>query len=357
VRLVFLTQVLDRRDAILGFVPGWVEGLARRCERVRVVALATGDVAGLPDNVDVRAVGRRGRLGRWLRYRAALGEAFGRDGFDAVLAHMVPRYALLARGPARAAGARTYLWYTHAGVDRRLERAVAAVEKVFTASPESLRVDTPRRVVTGHGIDLDHFDDRGAVPARPTRLITVGRLTPAKDPLTVLRCLAVLVGRGWDVHLELIGGGMTELDKSYARAIEAEIAHLDLGRRVTRTGPVPYPEVPEHYHRASVLVSASRTGSVDKVVLEAMAARRPVVTCNEAFPRVLAPLGDAARALAFEPGDAEGLADKVEGLLRLPAPERAALGERLRAIVARDHELERLLDRLVAEMQPAGGRP
>lgn len=350
-RLLFLTQVVDAQDAILGFVPRWLAGLARNVERVRAVALAVGDTSGLPDNVDVRAIGRRGRVRRWLRYRAAMREAFRRDGFDTVLAHMVPRYTLLAHAEAARAGAGEYLWYTHAGVDRRLFLATERVKKVFTASRESLRLDTPKRVVTGHGIDLDHFGVRGEAPAWPPRLLAVGRLTPAKDPLTVLRAVALLVGRGRDVHLDLVGGGMTELDERFKNSIEATIEELGLGDRVHRTGPVPYPDVPRHYARASVLVSASRTGSVDKVVLEAMAAGRPVVTSNEAFPPLLAELGpEDARTACFAPGDAEGLAERVDRLLSLSDGERLALGERLRAIVARDHEVDALMARLVREM-------
>ena len=169
VKLLFLTQTIDAQDAVLGFVPRWIQGLARRCERVRVVALEAGDVSTLPANVDVRVVGREGRLRRWLRYRAILSEALAKDRFDVVLAHMVPRYALVAAGPAHRHGARVYLWYTHAAVDSRLKRASRTVEKVFTASPESLRIDTEKRVVTGHGIDLHHFADRGEEPDWATR--------------------------------------------------------------------------------------------------------------------------------------------------------------------------------------------
>ena len=349
-KLLFLTQVIDAGDAVLGFVPRWIEGLARRVERVRVVALEAGDLSTLPANADVRVIGRRGRIVRWLRYRAALREALVRDGFDAVLAHMVPRYALLARAPARRAGARLYLWYTHAAVDARLLQAVGSVERVFTASPESLRVDTAKRVVTGHGIDLDHFATRGEEPARPARLLAVGRLTPAKDPLTVLAAFEELVARGHDLHLDLVGGGLTVQDKSYVRNVEDRIAAAGLADRVHLAGAVPYREVPASYRRASVVVNASLTGSVDKVVLEAMACGRPVVSCNESIPPILAELGGVAGDMRFERGDARGLADRCERLLALPPAEREALGSRLRAIVARDHEVDALMARLVREM-------
>jgi glycosyltransferase involved in cell wall biosynthesis len=322
---------------------------------VRVVALEAGDVSTLPANVDVRVVGREGRLRRWLRYRAILSEALAKDRFDVVLAHMVPRYALVAAGPAHRHGARVYLWYTHAAVDSRLKRASRTVEKVFTASPESLRIDTEKRVVTGHGIDLHHFADRGEEPDSPPRLLAVGRLTPSKDPLTAVEAVSILVAEGRDLRLDLVGAGRTKVDQVYAREVEEKVESLGLGDRVSKLGDVPYLEIPKWYARSSVVINASSTGSLDKVVLEAMAMRRPFVSCNEAVPRVIASLGARADALAFRRGDARDLAQKIKALLDMPKAERSRLGDDLRAIVARDHEVDALMARLCDEMSAETG--
>ena len=352
-KLLFLTQVLDANDAVLGFVPRWIEGLARRCERVRVLALEVGNIEGLPANVDVREIGRRGWIGRYLRNRGYLKRALLEEGFDTVFAHMVPRYTLLSTGLAKKAGAREFLWYTHGAVDGRLERAVKAVELVFTASEESLRIDTPKKVVTGHGIDLEHFSSRGVEPVRPIRLLEVGRLTPAKDPLTVIAAVGILVSRGFDVHLDLVGGGLVASDDAYARRVAEQIDVGGLRERVVLHGAVPYREIVPYYQRATMVLSASRTGSIDKVVLESMACARPVVTCNDSFPRLFRELGADGEKLLFEPGSAASLADRIEGILRLRQPERTALGERLRSLVARDHEVDALMGRLVDHMQRA----
>lgn len=349
-KLVFLTQVYDDGDAVLGFVPRWVAGLARHCERVRVIALAAGAVRDVPANVDVRAVGRRGTLLRWWRYKAYLREALARDGFDTVLAHMVPRYTLLARGPARRHGARTFLWYTHAAVDTRLLRAVDAVEKVFTASSTSLRVDTEKRVVTGHGIDLDHFQQRGEGTAQPARIVSVGRLTPSKDPLTILDAVARLRAEGHDVFLDLIGGGRTVQDVEYGKRIAERIDAHALAPFVNQPGEVAYADIPRWYERASVVVNASSTGSLDKVVLEAFALGRPAVSCNDAQEPLVRELGALGRELVFARGDAADLARRIAYWLALPAPERLRAGATLRALVARDHDVERLCARLVREM-------
>lgn len=346
-KLLFLTQVVDANDAVLGFVPGWISGLARHCSEVRSITLRAGDLSTLPVNASVRVVGERGRVLRWLRYQWFLREALSKDGFDAVLAHMVPRYALLARSRARSAGAGLFLWYTHAGVDERLKLAVEQVDRVFTASEESLRVETPRRVVTGHGIDLSHFQLADPAGRVPLRILSVGRMTPAKDPLVVIEALARLRSEGLPATLEIVGGTMTEADRMYENAVRARIRELGLESVVELCGAEPWRMIGRRYSRASLLVNASHTGSVDKVVLEAMACGTPILSCNDSIPRVLAALGSEREAHLFRPGDPADLARKAATLLALPAPQRQVLGARLRTIVERDHEVGALMKRLV----------
>lgn len=349
-KLVFVTQVLDRGDAVLGFTSRWVRSFAQRCERVRVLALELGDVSDLPSNVDARELGRRGRISRYLRYRKLLNEAFS-DGFDTVLSHMVPRYAIHAHGPATKAGARDFLWYTHAGVDARLIKAIDRVERVFTATPESLRVETSKRCVTGHGIDTEHFNSAGSLPTDPPRLLSVGRLTPKKDPLTIIEALGRLRASGRDVGLDLVGAGLVKSDESYARAVRQRIDDFRLTDRVRLLGSVPYLEVPANYAAASIVVNSSLTGSLDKVTLEAMASRRPVISCNDTAPALFAELGADAELCCFPAGDDAALADRIERLLDRGPSGRGALGERLRQIVVRDHQTDELIARLVREME------
>jgi hypothetical protein len=79
--------------------------------------------------------------------------------------------------------------------------------------------------------------------------------------------------------------------------------------------------------RARVMVNASRTGSIDKVVLEAMACGALPLTCNEAFVPLLGP--ELSARLTFRLGDPADLAAGVQRLLALPPGEAAALGARL----------------------------
>jgi hypothetical protein len=77
VKLLFLTQVLDRNDAVLGFVPRWIEALARAL-RARARRRARGRrherLAGERRLARDR---RSGTIRRWLRYRACCAKRCG----------------------------------------------------------------------------------------------------------------------------------------------------------------------------------------------------------------------------------------------------------------------------------------
>ena len=238
-----------------------------------------------------------------------------------------------------------YLWYTHKGIDRSLKLAVPLVRKVFTASEESfrLRAGHGRRVVTGHGIDCARFAPTGS--PRPTAVLTVGRLAPSKGQDELLDALERLPECP---PTEIAGDILLEQDAPFRDALHARAAAF--GGRVHFLGAVPWPRVAPLMQRARVMVNASRTGSVDKVVLEAMACGTLPLSCNESFLPVFGP--ELAPRLSYRMGDAGELADRLEALLALPEAERDELGERLRGIVRRDHDLCRLVPRLVAEMEP-----
>ena len=56
-RLLILTQAVDRSDSNLAFFHSWVEAFAARCDTVTVVCLREGEHA-LPANVRVLSLGK-----------------------------------------------------------------------------------------------------------------------------------------------------------------------------------------------------------------------------------------------------------------------------------------------------------
>ncbi len=166
----------------------------------------------------------------------------------------------------------------------------------------------------------------------------------------MLAALSILVSRGLDVHLDLVGGTLAAGDPAYLRTVRETIEVGNLSERVHLHGTVSYREIPAWYRRASIVMNPSLTGSLDKVVLEGMATGRPVVSCNDSIAPLFDELGPRRDWLLFEPGNASELAERLEHLLQVAPAGRAELGTRLRRIVERDHEVDQLMQRLVTHM-------
>ncbi len=264
-RLLIVTQAVDVHDPLLGFFHRWIQEFAKQVEHVEVICLREGEHA-LPENVRVHALGK-GKLLRAVRF---LGLVFSlRRKYDAVFVHMNPEYVVLAGKFWRFAGKRIGLWYTHKNVDTKLRIAEALTHHVFTASKESFRLISKKLHVMGHGIDTDFFMPSDKV--REEHLLSVGRLMPSKRHDLAIRT-AVTAGR----PLRIIGEGPEHAS--------LEALAKDVGASVMFLGALTQDAVRNEYQSAHTLLHTSETGSLDKVVLEALACGTPVVTTSEAYP-------------------------------------------------------------------------
>jgi glycosyltransferase involved in cell wall biosynthesis len=344
-----ITQKVDLDDDVLGFTHTWVNKLAGRVAHLYVLALSVGRHE-LLDNVTLYSMGKEqgaGRLRRLVNFNRAVTSLVLRRRVDGVFVHMVPLYAILAAPWARLAGAPTALWYTHKRVSWKLRLAHRLVDRVVTASPESFRLPGDKVVVTGHGIDTDVFRPAGGPrPERPFTVLSVGRISPIKDYETLVEAADILVNQRQRRNLRwvVVGEAGTPAQGAYRERLGAEVQRRGLSEYLEFAGAAPHRQVVGYYQRADLFVNLSRTDSLDKAVLEAMACGLAPLTCNLAFGPLL---GALAPRLTFAAQDAPGLADKIERLARLSEMERETLGRELRAVVVQRHSVEGLMDRLV----------
>ncbi|NOS67067.1 MAG: glycosyltransferase [Candidatus Peribacteraceae bacterium] len=334
-RLLIVTQKVDRHDPILGFFHRWIEEFAKHCERVIVIGQNVGDY-DLPKNVTVLSLGKE--KGAWkvaqvLRYRWLLLRY--RKEYDAIFVHMTPIWAVLAFKDALILRKNLYLWYEARGDRWPLKLALRIVKKVFSASPAGIPVQTPKSVITGHGIDTEIFSPGGL--RDPHKIIAVGRVTASKQLHVIIGTLARLPK---EFRLSVYGHAITAADHTLIRTLEKEDAMRAVAGRV-EIGSVTHEEIVHRMRAAALFLHASKT-SLDKALLEAMACGCLVVSCSEAARGTLPP-----ECLST----AEGMADRAKTLLGLPEPEQEALRRQLREIVVRNHSLARLVERLVREMQ------
>ena len=169
----------------------------------------------------------------------------------------------------------------HLTLDRMTTRltvgsvCVSAGVRRFSADRGGL--DPDRLVVIPNGVDPARFAqvepvDRSTlgVPTHAVLTLYVGRLDPQKGLDTLLDAAAIVARACPDWHLALVGAGPIRA------ALEAKAASLpDLAGRVHWLGRRG--DVPGLLRGADLLVLPSRWEGMPNVVLEAMAAGRPVV--------------------------------------------------------------------------------
>jgi glycosyltransferase involved in cell wall biosynthesis len=199
--------------------------------------------------------------------------------------------------------------------DLALKNRIARAEQLHTIHNAVDDVPLPLRAQPG---------------AEPARIVAVARLEAPKDPETLLRAMAPLGDRPWE--LEWIGDGPME------PAVRRLAEHLGLASKVQFAGyrPDPAPAL----GAAQIFVLASRSEGFPRSILEAMRAGLPVIASE--VGGVSEAVEHGVTGLLAAPGDAAGLTAAIGSLL-----ENAALRERLGAAGRRAYESRFRLERMV----------
>lgn len=268
-RLLIITQTVDVEDSYLGFFVRWIEEFAKHCEQVEVICLKEGKHS-LSANMRVHSLGKEVRVSRikyllnFYRYVWNLPHEY-----DAVFVHMNPEYVVLGGLLWRVWGKKIALWYMHKSVTIKLRVATHLSNIIFTGSKESFRLKSNKVHVMGHGIDTDFFCPDSSI-TRGDWALSVGRLMRSKRHDLAIR-RAAEVGKA----LRIAGEGPERARlEALARELHASVQFL---------GALTQAQLRDEYRIAAYLIHTSETGSLDKVVLEALACGLPVRTDNQAL--------------------------------------------------------------------------
>lgn len=236
-----------------------------------------------------------------------------------------------------------------------LRRVLLRADAIIATSPDYVQTSPflasiPERVhVIPLGIDLIPFlrvDEEQAKRLRKERLrgentfvlLFVGRLRYYKGVDVLLHAVARVSG----VTLWVVGTG--PMEKDWRNLTQA----LGLGARVHFLGDIPEDDLPLYYAAADafVLPSVSRAEALGLVLVEAMAAGRPVISTalgtGTSFVNVHGKTG-----WVVPPGDVDALAEAIQALRATPeicARMGAAARERARREFRAEVMAERILD-------------
>lgn len=173
-----------------------------------------------------------------------------------------------------------------------------------------------RHTIIPHGVDDIFFQPAPRLSWLPSRYLAyVSILDCYKAQIEVVRAFAMFRQQGgYDGYLLLVGPEYPP----YARKVRRTIRELGLGDAVI-VRAAAHEELPAVYQHADVNIFASECENCPNILLEAMAAGRPVV-CSSRPPM---PEFAADAAMYFDPADPEQL---VEALQRMFAADMDAWG-------------------------------
>ena len=209
------------------------------------------------------------------------------------------------------------------------------------------------------GIDLDVFlnvrerltvaeaKTRVGIPAGAPVVGKVARLFPLKGHEQFLAAAVEIAAAVPDAYFLLVGDGPLR------EALRADAERLGLGTRLVMVGRVPPETVPEYLQAMDVVVHTSLREGIARVLPQAGAVGKPVVTFDlDGAPEVVR---DGVSGYLIPPIDTHALAGRVAELLRDPA-RCAVLGDAGRAFAAAHFSIERMVERistLYLELLPA----
>jgi glycosyltransferase involved in cell wall biosynthesis len=222
---------------------------------------------------------------------------------------------------------------------RRLSGALICNSQ-YTAGFFRQRGIEPHVIYTG--IDLQAFagaEDRGRqlrlrLGFRPDRPLIgmVGSIrSSVKEHSVFLHAAALLRENRPGCQWIIFGGSLQLSDSPYARSVNETVAQLGLDQGILC--PLFIEDIPAMMQCIDILVHPARREGLGRVVMEAMAAGKPVVGVQAGGVKEL--ICDGETGLLFPPGDPGAIAEAVETLLSDPVLN-ARIGERA-ASYAREH--------------------
>ncbi len=165
-------------------------------------------------------------------------------------------------------------------------------------------------------------------------ILCVARLVPQKDLHTLLRAMVRIRAQHPAALLVIAGSGPME------GTLRRLITELALEEQVLMLGGIPYDELAGHYAAADVVVLSSVYEGNARVLAEAAASARPVVSTDVSGARDT--IVDGQTGFVVPIGDETAMSERVIDLLKDPDQARS-MGQQARAHVLALYNPERIL--------------
>lgn len=286
-KLLILTQKVNKNDPIMGFFHRWLEELSKKFQEITVICLEEGEHS-LPENVKVFSLGKesgRSKLKYVINFYKYIWAEKGN--YNRVFVHMNQEYVILGWKLWKLWGKKIYFWRNHPRGNFFTRVAVWVSSKVFCTSPDAYTAKFKKTVLMPVGIDTDKFKvEKAQVVKIKNSILSLGRISPIKNIDKLIEAAILLDKEGVDFKLDIVGDPVNKDDKGYQEKLfEMAKPLVDKGKikfipAVSQDGAVTM------YQTHQIFVNLTPSGSMDKTILEAASCGSLPVVRNSYFSGV-----------------------------------------------------------------------
>lgn len=351
-RVLALVQKFDPDDHILGCLHTWLMEISKQTDELYIVSLEKKPVES-EKNIKTYSLGKEcgfNKIRLLYNFNKIISGILLKRKVNLVFVLMCPDYVFPVAPYAKIMGIPIVMWYAHGNINFKLKIAHFLVDRVLSSSKDGFRLKSKKLTIVGQGIDLNRFNiqnPESKVWNNGKKIIlSVGRISPIKNYEMLIKAANILVNHKniKNIEFRIIGDIPFASQKEYFDFLKDKVKRLKLESYLKFIGPVTYRGIHDYYQNCDLFVSSSNTGSLDKVILEAMASGKITLTSNEAFSNYLRIY---SRILLFEKDSPQSLAEKIIHILGMDAQERQSIGSDLREVVVKSHSLDAFTDKII----------
>lgn len=357
-KLLIITQKVDKEDPILGFFHKWIEEFSKKFEQVTVICLERGEYY-LPQNVKVFSLGKERfensdiensklKIFRrlkyiWNFYRYIIGLALK---YDVVFVHMNQEYVLLGGIFWKILRKKVYFWRNHPKGSLLTKIAVFLSDKIFCASDSAFVVKYKKTKIMPVGIDTDMFKHEirdTKYEIRSNKILFLGRMDRIKRPDLLIEALNILNNQNTDFICNFYGDP-TPNTGDYYESLKKQVEKYRLINKVNFYRGVSNYETPKIYSEYKIFVNLTPSGSMDKTILESVSCGCIPVVINTFFIDIF-----DSNMIIKE--DAKDISNKIKFWLEADREKVNNLSLRLQKYVLENHSLSVLMNKLEKELK------
>ena len=243
---------------------------------------------------------------------------------------------------------KVYQWWAHPviGIYTKLGFYLT-IDKLFTCTKSSFPINSKKKLVIGHGVNINKFPRRNNSNPEKKSLITSSRITYRKNIHKMIDLILYMRQENFvDISLSIYGSPLTAKDEIYLKYLGELIKKYNLENHIKIFDAVDHSQLNRYYEKHSIYLNFSET-ALDKSVLEAMSTGIPILSCNKCLIEIIDD-NYLRNLITFERyDDINIISNKINRLLNLSAGEFENYSIKSNQFIKENHSIENLTKSII----------